>query len=161
MKRALGLIMTALLLASLLAASPVGPVLTRQAPVRFAAYDLVIDAGASPLAAYEVEITTGEGAAVALAGVEGGADPAFERPPHYDPAALHAAGLERIVLAAYTLADPLPVGAVRVARLHLRVEGEGEPAFNTRLIAAGADERTPIDARVRLIPADAPQQGDR
>ncbi|MEZ6234278.1 MAG: hypothetical protein R3B68_08815 [Phycisphaerales bacterium] len=149
------------------------------AGIRFVAFDVLIDPRGLALAAYQVEIVGGaggDGAAATLVGVEGG-DGAYAAAPYYDPEALHSTPVsddeneddearppERIVLAGLAggvdgvLAGGVeaPVGEWRVARLHVMVEGGGEPVFAVRLIVAGADERTAIEAAVRLVPAEIP-----
>ena len=140
-----------LLFAASLGAIP-GPTAPAQ-PVagRFVAYDLIIDPGDQDLAAYQVEIAVAPGAApFALVGVEGAADGPYASPPFYDPEALHADAFDRVILAAFVAEGSPPRDASRVARLHLRVEGDAEPEFVIRLIAAGADERTRIEPAVRL-----------
>ena len=84
----------------------------------FVALDVYIDSGATPLAAYQIEITAGPGAVIA--GVEGGVAGPFHEPPYYDPAALRGG---RIVLAAFNTGGDLPHGRIRVATLHMREEG--------------------------------------
>ncbi len=111
----------------------------------FVALDVYIDSGATPLAAYQIEITAGPGAVIA--GVEGGAAGPFHEPPYYDPAALRGG---RIVLAAFNTGGDLPHGRVRVATLHMREEGPAPADYEPRLIvAAGADGR-PIEAKVSI-----------
>ena len=70
------------------------------APLTFGTYDVVVETGSRPLAAYQVEITVAAGDAK-LVGIEGGEHPEFTEPPFYDPAALRE---ERVVLAAFSTA---------------------------------------------------------
>lgn len=97
----------------------------------FFAVDVYVDAGSSPLAAYQVLIEPAAGALrqVKFVGIEGsdpaggsGGAAAFAEPPFYDPEAMMH---ERVVLAAYSTLDmpALPTGAVRVARVHCMVDG--------------------------------------
>ncbi|MFO0874530.1 MAG: hypothetical protein U0575_11245 [Phycisphaerales bacterium] len=88
--------------------------------IRFEPWDLTIDPGGAPLAAWQVEITST--ARVAIVGIEAGDAPGFADPPQHDPAAL---GHGRIVLASFSLApkDDLPRGPFRAATLHLQLEG--------------------------------------
>lgn len=94
----------------------------------FAPVDVFIDSGTTPLAAWQVEVTPRaeqDGVRVTLVGIEGGEAGVYERPAHYDPAALAPSGGGRVVLAAFSTAglSKLPSGRVRVARLHVLVEG--------------------------------------
>ena len=59
-------------------------------PARFTTVDIIVDAGAESLAAYQIEITARGDAKIV--GVEGGDHAAFKAPPHYDPAALQEQG---------------------------------------------------------------------
>ena len=116
------------------------------ADVRFASYDVFVDSGAMPLAAWQVEVF--DAAHVAqLAGVEGGEHPAFAEPPVYDPRAMLT---ERVVLAAFRTDGALPTGRVRVARLHYQVEGAGEPQFTVTLVAAATSDGREIEASASL-----------
>lgn len=117
-------------------------------PVRFRALPIVIDAGSTPLAAYQVELVVASGT-VSLVGVEGSRHPAFVKPPYYDPAAL-ARG--RIVLAAFSTSPALPQGPTQMLVLHLREQGE--PAYQVRLVVAGNASGERIAARAHL--ADQP-----
>ncbi len=154
---------------------------TPAASIRFLAFDLYIDPHGQPLAAYQVEITSEAGPITTLVGIEGG-DGVYSHAPYYDPEALHsqtAPGDEdidwegpgrevqaptapptsdRVILAALAAdgtgpnAAAAPASESRVARLHYMLEGDGQPALTARLIVAGVDEHTPIDALVRLVP---------
>ncbi len=112
---------------------------------RFTAVNVFIDAQASPLAAWQVELADGRG--VQIVGVEGGEHAAFAKPPYYDPKALSD---NRIVLAAFTTSKDVPSGKTRVARLHLRVEGAAEPRFEVRSSLAAAADGKEVTATVTL-----------
>lgn len=126
------------------------------ADVRFASYDVFVDAGAVPLAAWQVEVVD-EAHVAQLAGVEGGEHPAFAEPPFYDPRAMLT---ERVVLAAFSTDSALPEGRVRVARLHYQIqsgqiqggqiEGAHEPRFTVTLVAAATSDGRAIEARASL-----------
>ncbi len=130
-------------------------------PVRFAAYDLLIDPGAHTLGAYQVRIESAS-ADIKLVGVEGGSkDTAFSAPPAYDPRALHAnqvdagggTGGDRIILAAYTLnAAPASSQPVRVARIHVQIAGDQAPQWSLTLDAAADADGKPITPAVSLSP---------
>ena len=111
--------------------------------VRFVAIDVMIDAGKSPLAAYQFELTGGD--AARIVGVEGGAGP-FREAPYHDPAALQGG---RIIIAAFTTDPHPPSGRVHVARLHLMETGS--PEYSAKLVVAAAPGGKPIEAKVELV----------
>lgn len=101
-------------------AAPPAKAVAPTADVRFEAVDVFVDAGESPLSAYQFDLTTParEGWQASIVGVEGGEHPAFRKAPYYDPAALHSG---RIIIAAYSVDETLPTGRTRVARLHMEL----------------------------------------
>jgi hypothetical protein len=109
---------------------------------RFVAIDVYVEAGERKLAAWQVEITADDRAAIV--GVEGGAMPAYHDPPTYDPKALQGG---KIVLAAFTTGEA-PSGRVRVARLHLMESAKVD--LDGRLVAAAAPGGARFDAKVTL-----------
>jgi hypothetical protein len=113
----------------------------RPAAPRFEAVDIVIDSGATPLAAYQLELFERSGRAK-LSGVEGGEPAAFKEAPYYDPAALSGG---RIIVAAFSTAGELPSGRTRVARLHFQVDGEAPADYEARLVVAGDADGKEID----------------
>jgi len=120
-----------------------------QAPdpaVRFETVDVFVDTTDKALAAYQLEFFSAAGGAK-IAGIEGGAHPAFATPPYYDPKAMQQ---DRVILAAFTTDDAgaLPVGKTRVATIHLQTTGTNLPDFQIRLQAAA-------DAAGRTITAEA------
>lgn len=117
---------------------------------RFEVHEVRVDPGESPLAAYQVEIQDPTGR-VQLVGIEGGDHPAYRTPPHYDPAALRG---NRVILAALSTDEELPSGPSVVARLHVMVEGDGEPDFQTRLVAAASRDGTRLPAKLEIVPAN-------
>lgn len=117
-------------------------VLAARQEARFAAYDVVVDAGEKPLAAYQLEIRGGG----QVVGVEGGEPRPYASAPYYDPAALQGG---RIVLAAFTPDDGAPTGKVRVARLHVREAGPAD--YAAKLIVAAAPGGDRIPARLELV----------
>lgn len=116
------------------------------AAIRFAALEVVFDTGDAELAAWQVELEDPTGRATIL-GVEGGRPEAFRETPYHDRRAL---GRGRIVLAACQPRGPLPSGRARVALLHVRVEGPGEPDFRFRGTVAAERDGTRFDARVTV-----------
>ncbi len=118
-------------------------------PPPFAAYDLVLETGDAPLAAYQVTVTYAP-EAITLAGIEGGEPEPFREPPFYDPAGLTAG---RIKLAAFSTARDLPAGRVRVARLHVQIAAGAEPAWSIVVTAAASTGGGRIDVRATLTQA--------
>lgn len=120
----------------------------RESGPGFEAIDVVVDAGAEQLGAYQVEVRAN---GATLVGVEGG-EGAYAAAPYYDPAALHGGGGggagERIVLAAFSTAGQLPSGRVRVARLH--VQTDGQATYRATVMAAGAAEGQRIEAKATV-----------
>src|SRR5262249_34969543 len=100
----------------------------------FRSVAVYVDAGAEPLAAYQVEITVGDAAPTAwIVGVEGGGTDAFRAAPYYDPAALQGG---RIVIAAFTTDAMPPRGRIQVATLHLCEPPGCKPKYGARLVVA-------------------------
>lgn len=122
----------------------------RSVEPRFAVYDLYIETASAPLAAWQVELVDRAGA-VMIVGLEGGEAGAFHSPPHYDPAALMTG---RIILAAFSTAaaEALPVGRTRIASLHLHLDANGRPDFETTLTAVATVHGLPLRASVSLEP---------
>jgi len=133
-----------ILLLSLQAVSA-GPQATETA-ARFETVDVFVDTTDKGLAAYQLEFFATAGA-VKIAGIEGGAHPAFATPPYYDPKAMQQ---DRVILAAFTTDDAtaLPTGRTRVATIHLQTMSTDSPDFQIRLQAAA-------DAAGRSIAAEA------
>ena len=130
---------TSILLLSLQAVSA-GPQAAETA-VRFETVDVFVDTTDKALAAYQLEFFAGAGDAK-IAGIEGGAHPAFATPPYYDPKAMQQ---DRVILGAFTTneAAALPTGKTRVATIHLQTVVTDPPDFQIRLqAAADADGRT-------------------
>ena len=119
--------------------------------MRLASYDVFVDSGAAPLAAWQVEVVD-EAHVAQLAGVEGGEHLAFAEPPFYDPRAMLT---DRVVLAAFRTDGALPAGRVLVARLQFQIrsgqiEGVHTPRFTVRLIAAATSNASSIAAQASL-----------
>lgn len=112
---------------------------------QFMAYDIVIDTGTEPLAAWQVEIKD-ELKHARIVGIEGGQSGAYSQAPHYDPKAIQG---EHVIIGAFTTGDA-PSGKVRVARLHVMAEG-GTPRFATVMTAAAAGGRK-FDATLSIQP---------
>ena len=104
------------------------------APVRFGYVDVLVDAGATALAAYQVELSAGAG--VKIVGIEGGESGAFKEPPYYDPAALSQ---NRVIVAAFNTGKDLPHGSFYAARLHVQIIGsQPPPKWEVKLIVAAS-----------------------
>ena len=124
---------------------------------RFVPLEIHLDSPAA-LAAWQFELRDTNGA-MKVVGVENGGHPAFPRAPYYDREAVARGSASRIVIADYSLADAtrLPVGRVRLARIHLMLEGE--PEFELRLITATSPEGRAIDATISLAePEEIPKE---
>lgn len=106
-----------------------------------------------PVAAWQFEFADRAGA-TKVVGIERGGHDAFPRAPYYDRDALASGTAPRIVVADYSLVaeSALPRGRVRLATLHLMLEGD--PDFALRLVAATAPDGVPIAASIAL--ADSP-----
>lgn len=113
---------------------------------RFAAYDLVVDTADWPLAAWQVELQCRQPAAQ-IVGIEGGDHTAFADPPHYDPRAMNQ---QRVILAAFSTAEELPLGRIRIARVHVQIPGPQPCEFDIRLVVIATLGGEPIDASVSL-----------
>ena len=115
--------------------------------VRFMPLDVFIDSSNNSLAAYQFELKTVAGK-VKIVGVEGGDSDAFKEPGYYDPAAL---ANDRIIIGAFNTGDDLPLGKTRVARIHLQVVGEAEPAFEISLAVAADKNENQIKAEISFV----------
>lgn len=136
----LGLLIVTVLagLASLMLGARVAVPDTGDAPTKFTWMDVYLDAGETPVAAYQLELMLTDGAST-IVGIEGGEHPAFREPPHYDPRAIRS---ERAILAAFTTAGDLPAGRTRIATIHLAHPDGIEPTHEFLLVvAADADGR--------------------
>jgi hypothetical protein len=125
--------------------SRAGKVIDRKA--RFAPVYVYIDSGGKPLAAYQFELKAATGQ-IKIVGVEGGAHPAFQEAPYYDPAALMN---ERIIIAAFNTGDNLPTGRTRIATIHLQILGDAEPQYELKLVLAADREGEDVPAHLNLV----------
>src|SRR5262245_23734544 len=116
---------------------------------RYVPWAIELDVGATPVAAYQVELRVRSGDA-AIVGVEGGTSDGFRDPPYYDPRAL-AGG--RIILAAFDTEASLAPGRRRVATVHMREVGP-TPSYELALIAAAAPDGSPAVPGVHLVSAE-------
>lgn len=118
---------------------------------RFLPLQIVLDSPRA-LAAWQFELQDSNGA-MQVAGIERGGHPAFPRAPYYDRDAVAGGNASRIVVADFSLAEAsrLPTGRIRLATLHLMLEGE--PAFELRLITATTADGEVIEASIATDPA--------
>ena len=121
-----------------------------QVPVRFAAVDVYVDSGDEPLAAYQFELAAETGR-IKIVGIEGGEHPAFADPPYYDPKAMSQ---DRVIIAAFHTGDHLPSGRIRVARIHVQIDGNQEPDYVVRLFVAASADGEPIEATATVEPVE-------
>lgn len=104
---------------------------------RFVAVEVYAETGATPLAAWQIEIHS-DAKIVAVEGVQ--------EPPYYDPAALQGG---RIILAQFTTAPNPPAGRVLLARVHMMESGQTD--YAARLMAAAAPGGERIAPRIDLV----------
>lgn len=115
----------------------------------FGAFDLWIDSGTGPLAAYQVEISYDK-EILKIVGIEGG-DAAYRPAPYYDGRGLEAG---RIVVAAFTTdRSAAPTGKTRVARIHTAFKGDS-PVLKARVMAAAKPGGERIAVELRLSGAE-------
>ncbi|MBI3268406.1 MAG: hypothetical protein HYZ53_05240 [Planctomycetes bacterium] len=117
------------------------------AAARFGAVNVFVDAGTQPLAAYQFELAAERGR-VQIVGVEGGEHAAFHEAPYYDPRALQHG---RILIAAFSTAAELPRGKTRVARVHLRIEGDARPELVVKLRVAATADGKEVTATAQVV----------
>jgi hypothetical protein len=124
--------------------------LVAQQQARFAVVDVYVDS-AVPLAAWQFELREGHGE-MQVVGVENGDSRAYPEAPYYDRAAVNRGAADRIIVASFSLrpAAELPVGRARVATVHVRLTGAASPDYRLQLVAAGAADGRPIDAKITL-----------
>ena len=101
---------------------------------RLQSFDVFVDTGRSPLAAYQLSIAT-DRRDVRIVAIDGGESTSFRAPPYYDRRALLT---NHVILAAFST-DPaprLPFGMTRVASIRVQVNGLTEPRFQVNLETA-------------------------
>ncbi|MDE0036950.1 MAG: hypothetical protein OXU77_05210 [Gammaproteobacteria bacterium] len=114
-----------------------------EAKARFVPVEVFLDSP-QPVAAWQFELKD-RNASMKVVGVENGGSDVFQRAPYYDREAVTRGDAGRIVVADYSLADEseLPSGRVRVATLHLMLDGNAD--FDLNLIAATTADGRPIE----------------
>lgn len=121
-----------------------------QAPTReFAVFDIYLDSGAEPLAAYQINVSD-ERAAVKILSVEGGEHPAFAEPPKFDAKAIQR---DIIKIAAFSLNGraQLPSGRTRIASLHVEIGPGLTPEWIASVQAAADPGGSKISAQVTIL----------
>ncbi len=118
--------------------------------IRFAAVDVYLDS-TEPVAAWQFELGDRAGI-MKVVGVEQGDSPAYARAPYYDREAVRLGTADRIIVADYSLADAveLPSGRVRLATVHLMLDGDDDADFNLLLVTATTYDGVVTDARISL-----------
>ena len=118
--------------------------------VRFEAIDVFVDAGKTPLAAYQLELSSRD-QGVEIVGIEGGEHVAFSEPPYYDTRAMNN---NRVILAAFNTGENLPTGRSRVARVHVQVDGPQQRIWKTTLMASAAADGKRIPAELSIAKSE-------
>ena len=115
---------------------------------RFTVVDVELDSAAEPLAAYQLEFSSTNGA-VKIVGIEGGDHAAFKQPPYYDPAAMQQ---DHVILGAFNTAAvaQLPSGTVRVASIHVMATGNVKPTFDAKIETAATFDGRQIPVQIRI-----------
>lgn len=120
-----------------------------QAPTsEFAVFDIYLDSGAEPVAAYQLKISD-ERAAVKILSVEGGEHSAFSDPPKFDAKAIQR---DVIKIAAFSLNGraQLPTGRTRIASLHVEIGPGLTPEWIATVQAAAGPGGAKISTQVTL-----------
>ena len=118
--------------------------------IRFTTVDVFLRTD-EPVAAWQFELREASGR-MRVVGVENGDSAAFGEAPYYDVAAVTAGTAERVIVADYSLSPPaeLPSGRIRVATVHLQIDGSGDPDYVLSLVAAGGADGAPIRAAIEI-----------
>ena len=124
---------------------------TKQGEIQFAPVEVFLDSGTQSLGAYQLEFSA-KGSDVKIVGIEGGEHPAFQEPPHYDPAALRR---QRVILAAFSTERALPTGRTRVATVHVQYRGK-VPQYSAQLTAAASADGKVLPVLLKLQPKNNP-----
>lgn len=115
-----------------------------EAEVRFVPVEVFLDSP-EPVAAWQFEFKD-RNARMTVVGVQNGGSDVFQQAPYYDREAVARGDADRIIVADYSLAEKsaLPSGRIRVATLHLMLEGDAD--FELQLVAANTADGRPIEA---------------
>lgn len=120
---------------------------TRVESRRFIPLDIYADPMGESLAAFQIEIEDTMNAS-SIVGIEGGEHVAFMNPPRYDPAAIQN---DRVILAAFSLGENLPVTRTRIATVHLLISGGDQPGYTLRKCIAAGPDGSPIELKIALV----------
>ena len=112
---------------------------------QFVALDIVLDAP-EPLAAWQFELS---GTSMTVVGIENGDSDAFGDAPYYDRYALQSGEADRIIVADYSIASDLPSGRIRLATIHVMIDGD-TPEYELKLITATTREGQRLDASITV-----------
>ena len=114
----------------------------------FAVFDVYVDTGGEPMAAYQLKISD-EHAAVKIISVEGGDHASFREAPRFDPKAIQR---DVIKIAAFSLdaMNKLPSGRVRIASLHVEIGPGLTPEWKAVVEAAARPGGEKIAAEVSI-----------
>ncbi len=108
---------------------------------------LVVDTGGKTLGAYQI-VLTAPPQALAIVGIEGGAAKQFAGPPAYDRRGLKAG---QIRLAAFSLDDQGPTGAVCVAKLRVALmKPDARKSLKVQPEVVASPTGAPVPAKVRV-----------
>ena len=120
----------------------------------FALFDVYVDTGEEPLAAYQLKLSD-ERAAVKIISVEGGEHASFREPPKFDAKAIQR---DVIKIAAFSLdaKEKLPTGRVRVASLHVEIGPGLTPAWKAAVEAAARPGGGKISAEISILKRENP-----
>jgi hypothetical protein len=114
--------------------------------MHFETVDVYVDAGETPLAAYQFSLRSA-GKNALLSGLEGGEHAAFRPAPYYDA---HALLDEQVIVAAFSTGADLPRGRSRVARLHVAVTGREPARYEAQLQTAAGSDGVRVDAKISV-----------
>ena len=119
-------------------------------PVSFATIDVYVDS-TQPFAAWQFRLSD-RNHAMTIVGVENGASDAYPDAPWFDRDAV-AGGADRLIVAAFSLAEPsrLPSGRTRVATLHVMLDAARTPDFQLELATVTASDGTALDATASYV----------
>lgn len=108
---------------------------------------ITIDSGDAPLGAYQFQIRDPNDE-VQFVGVENGEHPAYRKAPYYDSKEMSRSN--RLIVAAYSIADDLPTGPTRVATIHVVYTKPNAPELIVDLVTTTDANGNEIPARIQF-----------